>query len=255
VWWNDPDPYYLREPITLNHARFLSSWVAITDSFRLNSDWIPGLSADRIEIIKRIIPAHGATARPVDYFDNRFMTTWIVTDTRQSVRRDVIGVFNFHDGEMKVNESCEQRLGLVPGKTYHAFDFWANEPIPDFTGSFKTQVAPRSCRVIAVRANEGHPVVLSSSRHVTQGIVDITGEVWLKRKLSATSKVVGNDPYELRIAGLTDGGKTWKLVSADISPRDKAAGVTVSSRESSGLVRVTLQCPQSRDVKWTVQFD
>ena len=65
----------------------------------------------------------------------------------------------------------------------------------------------------------------------------------------------GKDPYELRIAGLTDGGKTWKLVSVAVSPRDKAAGVTASSRASSGLVLVTLQCPQSRDVKWTVQFD
>ena len=255
VWWNDPDPYYIRANVSLNHARFLSSWVAITGSFCLNSDWIPALPAERIEIIKRIMPAHGATARPVDYFDNRFVTTWTVTDTRQSVRRDVIGAFNFHDGEMKVNESCEQRLGLVPGKTYHAFDFWAKEPIPDFTGSFKMQVAPRSCRVIAVRADEGHPVVLSSSRHVTQGIVDITGEAWRSEKLSAISKVVGNDPYELRIAGLTDGGKIWKLVSVDISPRDKAAGVTVSSSESSGLVRVTLQCPQSRDVKWSIHFD
>ncbi|MCX6930020.1 MAG: hypothetical protein NT154_43425 [Verrucomicrobia bacterium] len=156
---------------------------------------------------------------------------------------------------MKVNENCEHRLGLIPGKTYHAFDFWADEPMPDFTGSFKMQVAPRFCSVIAVRADEGHLVVLSSSRRVTQGIVDITGEVWRKGRLSATSKVVGNDRYELRIAGLTDGGKTWKLGSVDIAPRDKAAGVTVLSHESSGLVRVTLQSPQSRDVKWTIQFD
>ncbi len=255
VWWNDPDPYYIRANTTLNHARFLSSWVAITGSFCLNSDWLPDLTAERLEIIKRIMPAHGATARPVDYFDNRFMTTWVVTDTRQSMRRDVIGVFNFHDSEMNVNESCEQRLGLIPGKTYHAFDFWAKEPIADFTGSFKLKVAPRSCSVIAVRVDEGHPVVLSSSRHVTQGMVDITDEAWLKGRLSATSKIVGNDPYQLRIAGLTDGGKTWKPVAVAVSPGDKDAGVTVSSRESSGLLLVTFQCPQSRNVKWIVQFD
>jgi hypothetical protein len=254
VWWNDPDPYYIRTNLPLNEARFLSSWVGITGFFALNSDWLPGLPAERLEISKRIMPAHGATARPVDYFDHRFTTTWLVTDARQTARRDVIGLFNFYDAEMKVNETSE-RLGLRPGKAYHAFDFWANEPIPDFRASLKTQVAPRSCRVIAVRADEGHPVVLSSSRHVTQGIVDITGEVWREGKLSAISKVVGNDPYELRIAGLTDGGKTWRVVSVDISPSDKAAGVTVSSHESSGLVRVTLRCPQSRAVKWTVRFD
>ena len=200
------------------------------------------------------MPAHGATARPVDYFDNRYVTTWMVTDTRQSVRRDVIGLFNFYDGEMKVNETCE-RLGLVPGKTYHAFDFWVNEPLGDFAGSFKRQVAPRSCSVIAVRANEGHPIVLSTSRHVTQGMVDVSGEVWRGGKLSATSKVVGNDPYELRIAGLTDGVKRWKLVSADLSPTDKAAGVSVSCHESSDLVRVRLRSPQSREVKWTIRFE
>lgn len=254
VWWNDPDPYYVRASLPLIQARVLSSWVGITGFFSLNSDWLPDLPAERLEIIKRIIPAHGVTARPVDYFDQRFPTTWLVTDTRQTVRRDVIGLFNFSDAEMKANNTCEW-LGLVPGKTYHAFDFWANEPIPDFAGSFNTQVAARSCRVIAVRADEGHPVVLSTSRHVTQGIVDITDEVWLKGKLSATSKVVGKDPYELRIAGLTGGGKTWKLVSVDVSPGDKAAGVTASSHESPGLVRVTLRCPQSRSVRWPIQFD
>ena len=94
VWWNDPDPYYVRTDLPVNQARFLSSWVAITGFFSLNSDWLPDLPAERLEIIKRIIPAHGVTARPVDYFDHRFPTTWLVTDTRQAVRRDVIGVFN-----------------------------------------------------------------------------------------------------------------------------------------------------------------
>ena len=255
VWWNDPDPYYLRANTTLNHARFLSSWVAITGSFALNSDWLPALPADRLDIIKRILPAHGAAARPVDYFDNRFMTTWVVTDTRQSVRRDVIGIFNFNDGEKIVDESSAQRLGLVAGKTYHAFDFWAKTPLPDFTAALQMKVAPRSCSVIAVRADAGHPLVLSSSRHVTQGMVDITDEAWLKGRLAATSKLVGNDPYELRIAGLTDGGKTWKPGAVTVSPDDTAAGVTVSSEISSGLLLVTLRSPHSREVKWAVQFD
>jgi hypothetical protein len=253
VWWNDPDPYYIRPSLSFNQARLCASWVGITGFFALNSDWLPGLPAERIKIVKRIMPAHGATARPVDYFDNRFMNTWVVTDTRQAVRRDVIGLFNYNDGEMKVSETCE-RLGLVPGKTYHAFDFWANRPLVDFAGAFTMRVAPSSCGIVAVRADEGHPLVLSTSRHVTQGIVDLSDEVWHGGTLSATSQVIGNDPYELRIAGLADGGRTWKLISADVSPSEQTAGVTVSCSESSDLLRVMLRCPQSRDVKWTVRF-
>ncbi len=261
VWWNDPDPSIVRasgtfmgvNPVTLAQARLGASWVSIAGQFYLNSDWIPDLPADRLEVMKRTMTHHDATARPVDYFDNFLPTTWLVSDTSQAVRRDVIGVFNQEKTELKVDYSCA-KLGLDPKQTYLAFDFWDNAPLPNFQGGFQCEVPPTSCRVIAVRADEGHPVLLSTSRHVTQGIVDVTGETWRRGKLSATSKVVGNDPYELRIAGITGGGKLWKLVSADISASDRAAGVIVSCQEASGLLRVTLQSPESREVKWTVQF-
>ena len=84
--------------------------------------------------------------------------------------------------------------------------------------------------------------------------MDVTGEAWRNGKLSATSRVVGNDPYELRIAGLAAGGKVWRLTSAEVTVSDRAAGVTVSFQETSGLLRVTLQCSQSRDVKWTLRL-
>ena len=261
VWWNDPDPSIVRasgkfmgvEPVSLAQARLGASWVSIAGQFYLNSDWIPDLPADRLEVMKRTMTHHNASARPVDYFDDFLPSTWLVTDTSQAVRRDVIGVFNQETNALAVDYSCA-KLGLNPEKTYLAFDFWDNTPLPSFKGRFRSELPPTSCRVIAVRADEGRPVLLSTSRHVTQGIVDVTGEVWRNGKLSATSRVVGNDPYELRIAGLAAGGKVWRLTSAEVSASDRAAGVTVSSQETAGLVRVTLRCPQSRDVKWTLRF-
>ena len=60
---------------------------------------------------------------------------------------------------------------------------------------------------------------------------------------------------EVRVtSGLADGGGTWKPASAEVSPDDKAAGVAVSCKESAGLVRITLRCPQSREVKWSIRF-
>lgn len=243
VWWNDPDPCYVRETIPLNHARFLPSWVSITSQFYLISDWLPDLPAERLDIIKRTIPAHGVTARPVDYFDSPVPTTWVVTDTRQAVRRDVIGLFNFGEGDLNVNETCE-RLGLVPGKRYHAFDFWANERLPDFTGTFQAPVPFQSCRIIAVRADEGHPVLLSTSRHVTQGIVEVTDEKWSGTTLSGVSGLVANDPYELRVC--VPAG--WALVKV-------TADVDVTVAGSAGLARIRLQSPVGRQVKWSAVFE
>lgn len=261
VWWNDPDPAVARAagsgmgvgPVTLEEARLTTSWVAMSGQFFLLSDWLPNLPPERIEILKRTMLHHDAPARPVDYFERDIPNTWMVTDSRQTVRRDVIGLFNYDGNAININHTSE-RLGLDPHKTYHAFDFWANAPLSDFAGTFNAQVEPRSCRVIAVRANEGHPVLISTSRHVTQGIVDVTGETWSRKTLSATSGLIANDPYELRIAGTRDGGKLWKEAGVTLSAADKAAGVTTRVEEAPGLLRVTMTSPVTRKVQWTVKF-
>ena len=257
VWWNDPDPSYVRASIPLKHARLLTSWVAVSGAFNLNSDWIPGLPAERLDIMKRTMPAHGVTARPVDYFDAAMPSIWLVTDTRQAVRRDVLGLFNW-EGKDRAIGCTAAKAGLDPAKTYHAFDFWANSPLPSFCGELKFDVPGQSCRVIAARAAEGHPVLASTSRHVTQGIVDVTGEVWNadSRELTATSQVVAGDPYELRIADVSGG--PWKFASASVSDADKAAGVTISPKAAvpgeDGWLRVVIASPQSRPVQWAVKF-
>ena len=141
--------------------------------------------------------------------------------------------------------------------------------MPSFHGDFKFDVPGRSCRVIAVRAAEEHPVLVSTSRHVSQGIVDVRNENWNAAacELTGTSKVVGNDAYELRIAGLNDGGP-WKVASIAVSPEDRAAGVIcvtiavlgsfgsdgVPPANEVGWTRFSVVSKQSRDVCWTVKF-
>jgi len=253
VWWNDPDPCYVR--MSLEQARFSASWPALSGQFYLNSDGIPGLPADRLEIMKRTMSAHGATARPVDCFDVQLPFVWLVTDTRQPVRRDVLGLFNWENAEKTVRYTAPW-AGLPPAKFYHAFDFWANKPLPRFAGEFQFKVPAQTCLVIAVRAAEGHPLLLSTSRHVSQGMIDVRDEQWdaATGTLSGVSRVVGGDPYELRIAGLADGGKQWKLATAEVSAADQAAGVTVSQAESPVLARVTIRATASREVKWSLKF-
>jgi hypothetical protein len=259
TWWNDPDPTYVRETIPLQHARLITSWVALSGQVYLNSDWLPGLPAERLDIIKHTIPPHGAMARPVDYFDTIMPRIWLVTDTRHGVRRDVLGLFNWESEERSASYASA-KAGLEPGKTYYAFDFWTNAPARSFTDDFNYHVPPQSCRVIAVRAAEGHPVLVSTSRHVTQGMVDVLHEKWsgATSALSGTSQVVGADLYELRIAGLEHPGMNWRLVSATVSAADEAAGVTVEARPvhagEEGWVRVVIKSRESRVVSWSLKF-
>ncbi len=259
VWWNDPDPSYVRASIPLKHARLITSWVALSGQFNLNSDWIPGLPAERLDIMKRTMPAHTAVARPVDYFDSPMPSIWLVTDERQKVRRDVLGLFNWDNADRKI-EYAADRAGLDAKKTYFAFDFWAKKPAETFSANkFAFDVPGQSCRVLAVRAAEDHPVLVSTSRHVTQGIVDVTDEKWDAdaKTLSATSQVVGGDPYELRIAGMSEGGR-WELAGVEFSEADRAAGATIEARQAApgekNWLRVVITSKESRPVQWTVKF-
>ncbi|HEX7261390.1 MAG TPA: NPCBM/NEW2 domain-containing protein, partial [Luteolibacter sp.] len=70
----------------------------------------------------------------------------------------------------------------------------------------------------------------------------------------ATSQVLGGDDYELRITGLRDGGKQWQPTAVSISSEDTAAGVTLSYAVESGILRIKLAAPVSRDVRWQAKF-
>ena len=259
VWWNDPDPIYVRPAVKLNHAQLLASWVAVSGMVNLMSDWLPGLPPERLDILKRCLPSHRATARPVDYFESAMPGIWLTTDTSQRVRRDVLGLYNW-DSEPKAIGYDAAKAGLDGGATYHAFDFWSQQALSDFKGAFKFGVPGESCRVIALRKAVGHPVLVSTSRHVTQGILDVTEEQWNDRSstLSAVSLLVADYPCELRIAGLADGGKRWKPEAVELSRKDRAAGVAVTfyrgRNEEHGWCRVCLSSPDNRAVPWIVRF-
>lgn len=266
VWWNDPDPTKVRTStegcvadgsingaVTLAQAQMTSSWVSLSDQFFLVSDWLPNLPQERLEILRRTMASHGATTRPVDRFDNILPNTWLVSSDKSGVRRDVAGFFNFFGEPLKVEYSLA-KMGLDPAKTYHAYDFWADRPAADISGSIKEDVAPMNCRVLGLRAKESHPLLISTSRHVSSGILEVKQEKWADNTLSGVSAVIGNDPYELRITGLRDGGQQWVPVTSILSKEDVAAGVKISQSLEAGLLRVKIQSPANRDVKWRVEF-
>ncbi len=273
VWWNDPDPTKIRtsnetcsaDPsidggVTLEQARLTSSWVSLTDQFYLISDWLPNLPDERLEILKRTMAAHHATTRPVDFFDNDLPNTWLVSDEKSGVRRDVLGLFNFHGESLKINHTLA-RIGLDAEKTYHAFDFWANRMLPDIKGSYQDSLPANSCKVIALREAEGHPVLLGTSRHVTQGMVDVSSEQWADHLLSGTSQLIAGDPYELRIrvpAGwVIDGGGIPGdgAAATGVKLTDSAhSTITAVDAGEAGLVRVKLTASVNGPVHWQVKF-
>ena len=251
VWHNDPDCLMLREPMTVDQARAWSSWIGISGQLNMVSEWLPGLSAERLEVLKRSIPNHGLCGRPVDLFERPLAQVWHLSAGGEGDRRDILGVFNWDQKRTDALEVEMERLGLAGGQ-YVGFDYWEDKFVGPFGRELKVEVRPSSCRVIAVRQIRKRPVLVSTSRHVTQGIVDVVEEEWDRRKqeLRGSSAVVGGDPYELRIY---DQAGT-RTASAAVSEADIKAGVLVETKQDAGRVRVTINSPENRQVTWRVGF-
>jgi len=254
VWWNDPDCVSVRAATSLDQARLNASFVSISGDLFYNSDWMPDFPPERLDILRRCIPAHNLTSRPVDVFENQPARIWHLADTREARRRDVVALYNW--AKEPVTISCAaDRIGLPPAKEYVAFDFWDNQFIAPFKSEVRAELLGGSCRILAIQPVADHPQLLSTSRHVTQGMVEVSGEKWeaAKSRLVASSKLVANDPYELRIV-VPAGENSWRTTGVSVSKKDHAAGVSASFKQDGTWLRVSLSSPVSREVAWQVQF-
>jgi hypothetical protein len=250
IWYNDPDVVYVRDSLTLDQARANASWVNITGQLFMVSDDFSKLSPERLEILKRVMPAHGCAARPVDLLEEEMPRIWHVKDTRGPVRRDVVALFNWDDGKPWDVDYPTGRIGLPKAERYVAYDFWGNRLLKPFTDRLTARLPPSSCLILAVRPAADHPQLIGTSRHVTQGMIGVTGEKWdaTTNTLSGTSKLVAGDLYELRIAT----GKEWKAVSVD----SNLAGLKPAISMEDGLVRVRVTVPakEPSDWHWKVSY-
>jgi hypothetical protein len=253
VWWNDPDCIALRSKWTLNEIQCFAGWITLTGMLNTQCDWAPNYPPERVELLKRTMPSHQLTSvRPVDYLENDPARIWVLTYEVSGKKHEVVGLFNWTDMEQELGASAA-KLGIKPEARYAGYEFWSNTALPSFSGELKQTVPARTGRIIAVREIGDEPAVLSTSRHVTQGAVDLLEEKWDKRKqrLTGASKLVANDPYEMRV--LT-GSRALKAITADVSKADKKAGVTVSYTQEAGLVRVKIFSPNNETVRWSLGF-
>lgn len=253
VWYNDPDPIYVRQSMPARHAQLICSWVSISGQLRVSSEWLPGLPPDRLDLLRRTLPNHGKLARPVDLLEHPIARIWLLQDGGSGVERNMVGLFNWSDAKSDSIAYCLSKLGLDAGKRYVGFDYWNDKFLPPFGKTLSAELPPGSCLVLSLREYGDHPVVVSTSRHITQGIVDILKENWDPGKgtLSGTSRLVANDPYELRIV-VSAAEKSWKLASFKVG----SGRARVESMSQNGpMVRIRIVAGEGGDVDWTARFE
>jgi hypothetical protein len=246
VWYNDPDPVYVRPSNPIDSARWMCSWLAVAGGMHTSSEGYGDLPPDRLDLLRRCLPGHDLDARPVDLLESNQPRIWLARDERLAV----IGLFNWNPSDREEIVYDLGKLGLDASATYACFDYWENRFADPIQGTLEQTLPGGTSRVLAVRPQVDHPQLLSTSRHITQGLIDVEQEAWdgAASTLRGRSQVVGNDPYELRIA-LPPGG-SWKAVgvSSDV-------GRIRISEQTDRCVRVVIDAAESGELSWSVEFE
>ncbi|NBK99437.1 MAG: hypothetical protein EOM50_15735 [Erysipelotrichia bacterium] len=242
VWYNDPDPFYVRESVSLEKARWMASWLAVSGALGTTSNQYSELPPERLDIIKRTLPAHTLNARPVDILEKEKPEIWMV----QNNRIHILGLFNWKEKQVTEVRYDMARLGWDNTKSYLAFDYWKNHFIGVIKGEIIYSLDPASCAVLAVREQKDYPQLISTSRHITQGLMDVVSETWHKDSMTlcGTSVVLATDNYEWRVVV----PKGLKCVKA-ICGTDTMKVVTEGE-----LLRVSMVPTRSGRVGWSFTF-
>jgi hypothetical protein len=249
-WYSDPDAAGNLYKATVERARLNAQARVLTgQQFLMDDTWtkvppkiyrvwqlsFPMLDIRPVNLYKIDKP------KGYDLFDLRVARPWGT--------RDVVGLFNYSDKPTtKVLDLG--RLPLDEG-TVHVFEYWDSEYLGTFPGDAKISraLAANEGEVFAVvPVAKDRPVLISTSRHVTQGALDLEklswqrdGSQWIVTGTS--SHLVAGDPYVLRFA----------------APRHRVATVKASgpirSIDGKELAAVEITPEKSGSAGWEIAFE
>jgi hypothetical protein len=245
VWYNDPDPIYVRSSNPLHKARWMAAWLAVSGAMNTTSMQYAQLAPERFDLIKRTLPAHELDVLPVDILEKKYPQIWKVANERMTV----LCLLNWDESETTEIDYPLGRIGLE-GSAYDVFDLWGDRYLGTIRGSLVSTLPGAHSQVLALRETAKHPQLLSTSRHITQGLMDVLSEAWdgRARTLRGSSEVVGNDPYEMRITcppGFTFEGFQFSGVDATVK----------EPVLEEGLIRITIIPKESGVMEWSVRFN
>ena len=171
-------------PIPRNEAEFSTTLFGMTGSPIMLGDALDRISADRLDLIKKVLPRPADWPFPADLFKRVYpddYTRVLVAPVRTKWGAwSVVAVFNL-DERTAVTGIGMPELRLPAGKRFRVWDFWNARYCGCVRDKFGVEVPPKSCRLLRLSALTAQPTVLATDMHVRQGQLELTDVAWDKR--------------------------------------------------------------------------
>ncbi len=249
LWANDPDCVLVRQrgddmDLVLNEMRTLAALVALSGGLTLDSDDLSAINPGRLKYLRQTLPPTGMSARPLDLFEHEMPTLFVLPVERCWGRWWVAGVVNWDDRTTETTVSLDN-LGLPSGR-YHVFHYWRRRYLGVTDDAITVRRhQPHETAVLLLKPVSDRPDVLTTTFHVCQGVVEITGyqskitnavssvEVTLEKAGRQFGRVFFTVPRGWRAVGAEVNGR--EQVPVTEAPRVISLGLTLQGRATVGV--------------------
>jgi hypothetical protein len=248
LFYNDPDNVVLRSKFnSYDQALSRLSFVSLMGLPITIGDQFSDLSEDRIEMLRRGLPP--IDAHPMDLRDNT--TDDPIVRVNLSIAREfenwnVVDILNTTEASVDITLDLSRDLHLSED-SYLVYDYWNKKYLGNFKKSVPLNLSPFASCVLCVRKKLDRPQILSTSRHITQGAIDIDQMKWdqEKRVLSAVSNVVKGDLYTITF-----------YVPEDLRPFNEGNNTTFAKfvHVNGPIWKCSVKPEQTGQLSWSVAF-
>jgi alpha-galactosidase len=200
TWINDAD-HVCMQLLSLPQAQAAATLIALSGGNVISGDRLTDLDPSRREILRKILPSCGDAARPVDLLDSDRHSIFALRIRKPFGEWTIVGCFNPGLTETAMKTIPLDRLGLIPAKTFIAYDFWMERLFGEITGRLELTVQPGSVTLLALHEKKSVPQVISTDRHVLQGAFETEDVQWIDATgtLQGMSAGVRNSAYNVMV--------------------------------------------------------
>jgi alpha-galactosidase len=251
TWVNDVD-HVCMDLLTRPQSEAAATLIALSGGNMISGDRLTQLDPDKLEILKKITPALGQAAIPVDLFADDSQYAFVSKVDRPFAHWTILAVFNPDLANACTRKFPLDKVGLDPAATYLAFDFWNRQLAGEVKHELQVAVQPGAVTLLALHERTGKLQFVSTDRHVAQGALEIEALAWDEGTgtLTGTSRGPLHSTHQVFVYVPEALDWTWEG-SALYRDRDSYSLKLVGRH----LVRVHVRFDASDTVRWQISRD
>ena len=249
IFYADADNLVLREEFnTPAQARSRVSFYGLAGLPVTMGDDLRTLPPERCELLRRLLPT--ADIHPMDLSRKQRGSDYSVLNLavcRRFGSWNVAAVTNFTAEPLRLSLQfgADLQLDCGRGRRYAVCDYWNRRFLGVFGESLPLEIPAFDTAVLRITPLDDVPEIVFTSRHITQGAVElreiVRGE---DGSLAGTALCVPGETWRMMVL-LPEG---WEFLGADSSiPAETSCG-------GEGLLEVAFHPVREKEVRWNLRF-